>query len=56
MKQTDTRSYVNAIRGKRNMKIHVSDIKRIFKLEKKIYPQVPFFHDSNKSLILTDSE
>ena len=56
MKQTATTSYVKAVRGKRDCRIYISDIKRIYKLDKRALPMVPYFQGIAKCLPFTDSE
>jgi len=56
MKQTVTVSFVRAMKGKRHIKIFTENLKRIYKVEKRILPSVPSFQDKFKSAPITDSE
>lgn len=56
MKQTVTVSFVRALRGKRPVKIFTKDLKRIYKVDKKILPSIPTFQEKRKNALITDSE
>lgn len=56
MKEVKTLTYVQVLRHKRKLKIYTSDLKRIFKVEKRITPKIPLFKEFVKFFPPTDVE
>ena len=54
MKEKCTKNYVPLLRGRRKYKLFTSDLKKIFKIQKKVIPTPPPFERISKLLPSTD--
>ena len=56
MKQTVNFTFVKALKAKRDINIFIADVKRIYKLDRKILPSIPSFENKIKTSETTDLE
>jgi hypothetical protein len=56
MKEENLKNYVVVKRGKRMFKLFTSDLRKIYKIQRKVMPKLPTFLRVTKALPSTDVE